>query len=779
LGLGHAQRTEFGYGVVAFALVTLLELAVSSGLEPPEVLPVSAPAPEFSAARAALVHGRLLAERVPHPVGSSAQALVRERLLGELRTIGLEPELESGVACSHEGTCAELHDVLARVPGSGTKSDVALVAHYDSAGAGPGAGDDGQGVAALVEIARALTAAPAGRGVRLIFTDGEELGLLGARLFAREHRSAAELRVVLNLEARGSRGPSLMFQTTPGSGWLVQRFGSAPRPVASSLFGAVYRALPNDTDLTVFSEHGVQGLNFAFVDGVENYHTSRDVPELLDFRSVQQEGDAALATVRALGEHGIQPPSKDAVYFDVLGLRLVTLPLGAMLPAALAALFALGFALRRDLLRPDVEPTDLEPSDGAAQNAAFGSSSLRRLGRAGLALGIAWGLPVLAAALLGLILTLLGALPFPIIAHPLPAIVGELALVLGAQGLALSLARSDAERRAFAGVTWFGWAVLGVALAAVVPEASYVVVLPASLAAALRLGLRLAGGRRPGGHAETLGALGVALFTALLWLPLLTLVPSVLGLSSPAVLAAATAVGLSPFAPLWGPLLARGRRPFELCSGGAVLLASLLARSPYSAQVPQRLSLVLEREVGGAAYWLADANAGPLPPALRRAADFAPQPSHPHPWPAYRQTLMYAAPAPSSENLRREPPPELRLVRHGGSSLELSLDAPANLWGLGVRLPSGQLREARWRGQRIEPEADGSHERFLIVPGAERSLSVELDFEGPVPAELDVLALERGLPDAGRALLEARGAEAVASAYGDLTLTHLPARVRE
>jgi hypothetical protein len=34
----------------------------------------------------------------------------------------------------------------------------------------------------------------------------------------------------------------------------------------------------NDTDLTVFREKGVQGYNFAFIDGHYNYHTAQDDP---------------------------------------------------------------------------------------------------------------------------------------------------------------------------------------------------------------------------------------------------------------------------------------------------------------------------------------------------------------------------------------------------------------------------------------------------------------------------------------------------------------------
>jgi len=212
--------------LIALLLFALLELVVWERLTPPAVRPADAPAAEFSAARAEQSLQRLLAQGQPHPTGSAAQERVRERLLAELEQLGLKPELQSGVACSPEGICAELHNVLAELPGAGVPGSqpsgtghrepaprVLLSAHYDSVPSGPGAGDDGQSVATLLEIGRALRAEPTSSGTWLLFTDGEELGLLGARLFAAEHPLLEQLHISLNLEARGNRGPSLMFET--------------------------------------------------------------------------------------------------------------------------------------------------------------------------------------------------------------------------------------------------------------------------------------------------------------------------------------------------------------------------------------------------------------------------------------------------------------------------------------------------------------------------------------------------------------------------------------
>src|SRR5438105_2344263 len=97
---------------------------------------------------------------------------------------------------------------------------LALYAHAPPAAVaatGPGADDDGVGVATLLETVRALKAGARLRNdVIFLFTDGEEVGMLGARAFVGEHPWAKEVGVALNFEARGNTGPALMFETSNG-----------------------------------------------------------------------------------------------------------------------------------------------------------------------------------------------------------------------------------------------------------------------------------------------------------------------------------------------------------------------------------------------------------------------------------------------------------------------------------------------------------------------------------------------------------------------------------
>ncbi len=96
------------------------------------------------------------------------------------------------------------------------------------------------------------------------------------------------------------------------------------------------------TDLEILATDGVQGLNFAYIDGAHVHHTQLDSIETLDERSLQHSGSYALALARHFGNINLEPGvSRDAVFFSVLGSFLVHYPVGWAIPLAIlvAALF--------------------------------------------------------------------------------------------------------------------------------------------------------------------------------------------------------------------------------------------------------------------------------------------------------------------------------------------------------------------------------------------------------------------------------------------------------
>ncbi|HEX8148748.1 MAG TPA: MFS transporter [Pyrinomonadaceae bacterium] len=333
----------------ALTLAALLGLALLhalNALAPPAAVGEGAPPTDFSAARARAHLGRI-AQR-PHPVGAPAHEEVRDYLVGQLSALGLAPQVErtSGVLRRNgaQFVAGDVENILARLPGAVGAKTVVFAAHYDSAPTGPGASDDGAAVAALLETARAVKAGPPLKNdLLLLFTDAEEAGMLGAQAFVERHGATAADSVVINFEARGTSGPSLMFETSDGNRHLVREFARAARyPLASSVFQEGYKLLTNRTDFTVFREAGFAGMNFAYIDDPVGYHSERDSLASLDERSLQHHGDNALDLARGLGNADAPKGGGDAVYFTGPGGGLVSYAEGWALP--LAGLGLLAFA---------------------------------------------------------------------------------------------------------------------------------------------------------------------------------------------------------------------------------------------------------------------------------------------------------------------------------------------------------------------------------------------------------------------------------------------------
>lgn len=335
--------------------VTLLVLAVaawlsSSGNMTPDPVPATAPDTVFSSGRAMTHLHRIAAEA--RPPGSPAHASVRDYLAGELRRLGHEPSIQATTSVTGGGpvlTAATVRNVVARIPGSQPGGRAVLAtAHYDSKDISRGAGDAGSGLVAILEALRALGAGPGLRNdLIILFTDAEELGLLGARAFVDEHPWMQDVALVLSFEMRGGGGASMMFETGAANGWVIEALRQAdPYPSANSVGYEIYRRMPNDTDFTPFKEAGRQGLNFAGVGRPHVYHQAYDSPENFSERTLQHHGTHALAMLRHFGDAELAAVNApDVSYISVKYLGLVTYgrPWIWVLGVAVVALWTLAF----------------------------------------------------------------------------------------------------------------------------------------------------------------------------------------------------------------------------------------------------------------------------------------------------------------------------------------------------------------------------------------------------------------------------------------------------
>lgn len=337
----------------AAGLLLLTALSVARVSRTPAPVAANAPDTVFSAERA-LRHVAQIAQR-PHAMGMPDHDRVRDYILRQLNALGVRASVETTTAVgTRYQASGRVQNIVGVLPGRNAgenKPVVLLMAHYDGVEAGPAAADDGAGVAAILETLRALKARrePLANDVVALITDGEESGLLGAAAFVRENPLAKRIGVALNFEARGTTGRSLMFETGPGNLDAVRMLREARDVTAGSVFTTIYRILPNDTDLSELAVLGVPAMNFAFADGVERYHTTRDDFQHLDPGSVQHHGLQMLALARAFGDAPMpRPKTGDAVFFDFPFVGLVVYPTAIAIPLAVLLLVLVVLAMRRE-----------------------------------------------------------------------------------------------------------------------------------------------------------------------------------------------------------------------------------------------------------------------------------------------------------------------------------------------------------------------------------------------------------------------------------------------
>ena len=348
---GYSETVAAKKYLLAGLVVAVVAALVVVGVTP---FGVSPPAPErsaaegFSAGRALLLLREIAA--APRPIGSDGAARARGTIVARLDELHLAPHVQTASAVSAQSgrVAGTVRNVVARLPGRDPSRAVLLVAHYDSVPVAAGAADDGGGVVTLLETARALASGPRPRNdVIFLFTDGEERGLLGARAFLREDPWAYGVGVVLNFDSPGSSSPVLMYETSPGNGLLVRELvAGAPHPYTSSLMYEVSRRLPIESDFRPFVAAGVPGMSFGALDGPAYDHTAYDSLASLHAGSLQHEGDTALALARHFGDLDLWDLHReDVVYFDVVDGLAVVYGKGLVLPFVALAVVVFAVAV--------------------------------------------------------------------------------------------------------------------------------------------------------------------------------------------------------------------------------------------------------------------------------------------------------------------------------------------------------------------------------------------------------------------------------------------------
>lgn len=263
---------------------------------------------------------------------------VREYILNELKELGLEPEVFTyeGVESS-KGGIYDINNIYAKIDGKNGEdgSYIMLASHYDSSpkkrsgedGESKGAADAGYGVSTILEIVRIIkeSGQELENGIKILITDGEEMGLMGAKEEMNNNFDLYEnVNFVVNLEARGIKGPALMFETSNNNKKVIDLYKKANLPVSYSLAADVYNKMPNGSDFTEFKDAGLPGINFAVLNDLDYYHTKNDNYDNISDTSIQHYGEQVLPIVQEYvynakyGQADYFQSNQNSVFFTLL-----------------------------------------------------------------------------------------------------------------------------------------------------------------------------------------------------------------------------------------------------------------------------------------------------------------------------------------------------------------------------------------------------------------------------------------------------------------------------
>lgn len=733
------------WGLALFALLFAVLMGAGLAVTPPPVRAANAEA-AFDATGARARLERILGDEAPHPIDSARQDETRAALIAEIEAMGLKPEVREQFACRPHPANPLVDCMLVRniVFAIGPADGPAILAatHYDSVPAAPGASDAGIGVAAWLEVARVLSKEALSRRIIFLITDGEEIALMGAHVFATQDADMNAAEALINLEARGTRGPALFFETNRPNADAIYAFARAPRGMANSVMADVYEILPNNTDVTEFRRDGLDIINIALLDGLENYHTPQDSLASQDPRSLQHMGDIALYVARTLATRPDLGVQEDMVYTDLAGRTFVSAPsLAVRIALALSGLVALALFWRAG-------------AAGRWKAFALPLLALVLTGVAAFAAGYAFN-------------AMRGGMEFWY-AQPeaTRAWVILLALVAAATALWLLRAASPAHVGA-AAAFWFS--TLGVGLTFVTPGISILFAIPALIYAA---GGVVSLFWRP---AQAIGAGLAGAATLIVWAPLFHLVELALGFSMPLANALVAALVVLPFlgalAALQGE--SRGRAPVLALGAGAAFAIVWAAVSPsYSPARPLSLNIgYVADSVAGEGRIVAGPARRVLPPEIAAAAPFAPLRIAPG-----DRVESWAAPAPL-EQVARPALEGVTLARENGVRVWRATLRTNGAYRTTLRIPrAAGPQSVRVRGVETSFADTGPVGDFVNLSCQGRAcdgadIEVRLEAAGADAPWYLLGQYPNTSTEASRAVIAARGPTATRFQFGDNVLT--------
>ena len=731
------MHREWLRGLIVFALL-MVGFALKGALIDPPSPPAQAAPNEFNTQRAVARLQRILGEERPHPVDTAANDAVRGRLMEELRAIGLDPQVHEAMDCSgfpklRVVSCSHVRNVVATVPGRGPGKHLLMNAHYDSTPTGPGASDDGLGVAAMLEIAQLLKQSQPARPVTLLFNEGEEYGLNGAAAFVRTDPLAKQVNSLVNIDTRGVTGPALMHETSAPNGAAIAAYGRASlRPYANSISTDFAKLIPNTTDVVKFAPAGWTLLNWGIIGNETRYHSPGDTVPALDRASVYHVGSEVYAATRALSDmpDPARPGMGRMVFTSIAGHAFIRIPLLiAVIDLGLLLLIG-GFLARR----------------------------ARALGKPLLTSAAMVFGGIAAAALLSVAAGLIRAGDY-FRAYPLVSYLAVYATLLAAMLTIWSRWEHGLDRERMRAAAWLFILILGAALSLALPGATIFFLIAPTIA--------LIGVALPSRSPTTATALAIAaiLIQFLMFAELLALVEMLL-IDGPlwAVAPLAALAALPAIVEVDADRVRTLRLPLLMAAASLWIAALIVPRS--SAERPQAFTIDYFRDADHkTASWGIASKQAPLPALFGGAWRKGELPYNGRTrWIA--KAPLLDTPAPSAFVISNEPTGRGRRVQlqlSPGAADAISIRFPEKAKLLAIGLPGGPVP--------IPAEGEPDKAALRCAGRSCNGLVIEAVLGNRAPIVAELFATRYALPPQGAALQAARPANAIPQYSPDATIT--------
>ncbi len=255
----------------------------------------------------------------PHTQGSERMRTIANWVVDAAKAAGWDARIVE----QRNGWRGTLLNVVADRPGTASVAEgaarplVIAGAHLDSVRGAPGANDNVSGSAALLAMARAFKDVPTANDLRLVWFDGEELGLLGSRAYASSisddaKRAIAMLNADMIASPGGTVGFSMGATTTNGLGDAVAAI--ARRNGIAAEFRPERHGR---SDHHSFDRAGIPSMHFGVsvvtVDQDDpNYHSPRDRVDQVNQQHLDSHADLMALTMLELGNRPERVPGPPA-----------------------------------------------------------------------------------------------------------------------------------------------------------------------------------------------------------------------------------------------------------------------------------------------------------------------------------------------------------------------------------------------------------------------------------------------------------------------------------